>query len=171
MHQHGGSGERERPRETDGQRARGQRARAGARIFAVVAQVDDAVHGHGPGARPDHGDDDPRDLPPRRPARRRAGDRRIARGEQGSCQRKRQREHGVFELDHFEDGADARRAQFDSLNFSMGRALQSLNGLPRSLKRASQLPNYRFVILRRAARRRISLLRRKPRRNSSLRSE
>ncbi len=35
------------------------------------------------------------------------GDWGIARGEQGSGQRKRQREHGVLELDHLEDRADA----------------------------------------------------------------
>ena len=95
--------EREGPREGNGERSGGERALAGARIFAVVAQVDDAVDGHGGGAGRDHGDDDPRESGAAWASRAMRG----ARGQQRSRQRKRQREHGVLELDHFEDGADA----------------------------------------------------------------
>ena len=51
----------------------------------------------------DHGDDDPENLAQRGPACAAC----VARGQQRAGQRKGQREHGVLELDHFEDGADA----------------------------------------------------------------
>jgi len=71
--------ERENPDETRAQRASGQGAHFGARIFLVVAKIGDAVDGHGGGACGDHGDDDPQNLAEGGPAMR-----REARGEQRS---------------------------------------------------------------------------------------
>jgi len=54
--ENGDRDERERPREGHGEQAGGQRPLVGSRIFAVVAQVHDAVDGHGSGTCGNHGD-------------------------------------------------------------------------------------------------------------------
>ena len=87
--------------EADGEFAFGEGAIGGAGIAAIEFEVGDAVHGHGGGARADHGDDDPEKLPPG--GKGAAG----ASGEQRADQREGQRENGVLELDHFEHDADA----------------------------------------------------------------
>ena len=95
-------GNREDPCKGNGKRAGGQRTLFRARIFFVVAKIGDAVDGHGGGARRNHGDDNPENLPKGRPAVQ-CGARR----QQRARQREGQRKHGVLELDHFQDGADA----------------------------------------------------------------
>src|SRR5262249_25676226 len=78
------------------------------RIFAVVAKVSDAIHGHGGGTRGNHSDYDPENLAQGWPAvwwlMRGAG------GQQRARQSKRQRKNRMLELDHFEHRADARLA-------------------------------------------------------------
>jgi len=104
--EHGGGDEREGPGETQREQAFGQRAILRARICGVVAQVGDAVHGHGGGARANHGDDDPRELPGDG-AWRGPGGASGALGEKGADKGEGEREDGVLELDHFEHGGDA----------------------------------------------------------------
>ena len=98
----GDRGDGEGPGEGHGERAGGQSAHFGAGIFLVVAQIDDAIDGHGRRTRGDHGHYNPENLPQRGPAVR--GD---ASGKQGTDQRERQREDGVLKLDHLEHGANA----------------------------------------------------------------
>ena len=93
---------REEPRETGGERAGSESPLSGAGIFFVVAQVSDAVDGHGGAAGRNHGDDNPEELMPGGPT---VGGE--ARGEEGTGERERQGENGVLELDHFEREANA----------------------------------------------------------------
>ena len=94
--------QREGPREGHGEQSGGEGALFGAGIFAVVAQVHDAIDGHGGGAGGDHGDYHPCQLTQRRPTVMGG-----ARAEQRSSQRERQGKHGVLEFNHFEHDFDA----------------------------------------------------------------
>ena len=100
--ENGDGDERESPRERNGKQAGGERALFGAWIFAIVAQVHDAIDGHGGGACRDHGDYDPYELTQRWPT--------VMGGacaEQRSRQREGESKHGVFEFDHFQHDFDA----------------------------------------------------------------
>jgi hypothetical protein len=88
--------EREEPREAGGERAGGQGTLRGAGIILVVAQVGDAVDGHGGATRGNHSYNDPEKLLPGRPV---VGSE--TRGEQCARERKRQSKNGVLEFDHF----------------------------------------------------------------------
>ncbi len=86
-------GDEKDSRESDRQRARGQRARGGPGVRRVEAPVGQAVVGHGGTARADHREEDLDERHRRRPA---------AGGEERRVEREGQREKGVRELDHLE---------------------------------------------------------------------
>jgi hypothetical protein len=78
-------------------------ARTSAGITGVEIGVEDAVEGHGDGARGDHGDYDPEDAP----AKTLNGKSHVAPGEQRAGERERKREDRMLELDHFERQPDS----------------------------------------------------------------
>ena len=95
--ENGHGDEREGPRERDGKRSAGERALPGAWIFAIVAQIHDAIDSHGGGAGGDHCYYDPREL-----TQRWSTVMRGAGAQQRSSESKRQGKHGVLEFDHFQ---------------------------------------------------------------------
>ena len=73
-------------------------AHPGSRILRVDIGVDHAVESHSSGARCDHRNDDPQDLP----TKVRYGESFFADRQQSAGERERQREDRVLELDHLQ---------------------------------------------------------------------